>query len=85
VDRAIRAFSERFTNGLSGPRRTRAQRDHFAAVLLFQLERFFQSVGVGLIDLETQIGFLDPLAGCIRPELRVADGNLLDRDDNFMF
>ncbi len=62
VNRAVRAFGQRFADGLRGALRTGAQHDHFAAVLFFQLQRLFERVGVRLIDLEAQVGFLDPLA-----------------------
>ena len=83
VNRAVGALGERFADGLRGPGGPGAQRDHLAAVLLFQLQRFFERVGVGLIDLVVQIGFLNPPAGRIYAELRVADGDLLNRNDDF--
>ena len=38
-------------------RGTGAERDHFAAVLFFQLQRLFERVGIGLVDLEAQVVF----------------------------
>ena len=83
VNRAVRALGQRFANGLRGARRTGAQHHHFSAMLFFQLKRLFESVSIRLVDLEAQIGFLDPSPVRIHAQLRVADRNLLDRDDNF--
>ncbi len=66
VDGAVGAFGQRLADGLRGARRAGAQRDDFAAVLLLQLQRLFERVGVGLVDLVGEIGFLDPFAGGVR-------------------
>ena len=83
VDGAVGAFGQRFADGLRGARRAGAEGDHFAAVLLLELQGFFQGVGVRLVDLVGEIGFLDPLAGGGDAQLRIARGNLLDGNDNF--
>ena len=62
VDGAVGAFGQRFANGLGGARGAGAQGDDFAAVLFLELQRGFQRVGVRLVDLEGEVGFLDPLA-----------------------
>ena len=63
--------------------RAGAQRHHFAAVLLLELQAGFQRVSVRLVDLVAEIGFLDPLARGGDPQLRIARGNLLDGNDDF--
>jgi hypothetical protein len=80
---AVGTLSERFANGLSGARGTGAQRDHLATVFFLELQRFFERVGVRLVDLEAQVGFLDPASGGFHAELRVADGDLLNRNNYF--
>ena len=55
-----------------------AERHDFAAVLFLQLQRLFQRVGVRLVDLVAEIDFLDPFAGGVDAQLRVARGHLLD-------
>ena len=47
----------------AGALRAGAQHDHFAAVLFLQEQRFFQRVGVRLVDLEAKVLFFDPLTG----------------------
>ena len=51
VDGAVGALGQRFADGLRGARRSGAQRHHFAAVLLLQLQARFERVGVRLVDL----------------------------------
>ena len=52
---AVGAFGERFANGLRGARRSRAQRDHFSTVFLFELQRRLERIGIGLVDFKTKI------------------------------
>ena len=66
----------------AGALRAGAQHDHLAAVLFLELQRRFQRVGVRLVDLVSQVGFLDPLARGGDAQLRIARGNLLDGDDD---
>ena len=79
MDSAVGALGEGFANGLRHARGTGADHDHFAAVLLAQLQGFFESVGVGLVDLEAQVVFVDPGSGGVHAQRRIAEGNLLDR------
>ena len=61
MDGAVGALGQRFANGLGGARRSGAQRDDFAAVLFLQLQSLFERIGVRLVDLVGEVGFLDPL------------------------
>ena len=61
MDGAVGALGERFANGLRGARRSGAQRDDFAAVLLLQLQTGLQRICVRLVDLVGEIGILNPL------------------------
>ena len=79
---AVGALGQRLANGLGGARRSAAQNHHLAAVLLFELETFFQRVGVGLIDLVAQLVLGDPEPGRVDPQGRVTRGNLLDGHHN---
>ena len=56
-------------------------RDHFAAVLFLQAQRFFERVAVRLVHFEADVGFFDPVAG--DRKRRVFGGNLFDTDDDF--
>ncbi len=49
----------------------------------FKLQRFFERVGVGLVDFEAEIVLLNPAAAGVDAELRVARGDLLDGDQDF--
>ena len=57
--RASRMVCER----ASGPG---AKHHHLAAVLFFQLQPFFERIGIGLVDFEAEIGFFDPAAALNR-------------------
>ena len=50
-------------------------------MFFFELECFFERIGVWLIDLEAEIGFFDPGGGSA--QLRVAQRDLLQCDNNF--
>jgi phosphoribosylaminoimidazole-succinocarboxamide synthase len=52
-------------------------------MLFFQLQRLFERIGIRFVDFKSEIGFLDPLSRGVYMELRVAEGNLLDRDKPF--
>ena len=83
VDGAIGALGERFANGLRGTRGSGAERHDLAAVLFLQLQGFFEGIGIGLVDFEAQVVFLDPMPAGVDSQLGVAHGNLLDSDDDF--
>ncbi len=83
MDGAVGAFGQRLADGLGGAGGSGAQGDHLSAVLFFQLQGFFQGIGVRLIDLVGNVAFLDPLARGCDFKLRIASGNLLDRNDYF--
>ena len=72
VNGPVSALGQRFANGLPGALRPGAQDHHLAAVLFFQLKGFFKRVGVGLVDLEAEAGFVDPRAGSSDAQLRIA-------------
>ncbi len=60
VNRAIGSLGQRFANGLLRPRGAQTQHYYLAAVFFLELKRFFQGVRIGLVDLETQVGFFNP-------------------------
>ena len=82
VDGAIGAFGEGFANGLGGALGSGAQHHHLAPVFFFQLEAFFQGISIGLVDLVTEIGILNPGARWRDAQLRVAGRDLLDTNDD---
>src|ERR1700736_361252 len=79
----VRTFGQRLTNSLRSARGPGAQGNHFARMLLFQLQSFFERVSVRLVHLETDIVLFTPAPACIDVELRIAYGDLLDGTDNF--
>ena len=83
LDGAICAFGEGFANGGAGALGSGAENDDFAAVLLLQLQGFFEGVGVRLVHGELEVGFFDPFAGAGDANLSIALGDLFDADDNF--
>ncbi len=83
VDGAVGALGEGFADGLADALRAGGEDDDFAAVLLFQLQGFFEGVGVGLVEGELKIGFFNPLSGGVDAELGIAIGDLLDGYDDF--
>ncbi len=83
MDRAIGALGESLADGLRRALGTGAERDHFSAVLLLELQACFERVGVRLIDFEAEIVFLNPGAGAVDAERRIPGRSLLDRNNNF--
>ena len=59
--------------------------DDFAvgAGLLFELQGFFEGVGVGLVHGVLDVGFFNPFAGGVDADWGVAVGNLFDGYDDF--
>ncbi len=47
-------------------------------MLLPELERLFEGVGVRLVHGVLQVGFFNPFAGGVDADLRIAFGDLLD-------
>ncbi len=80
VNGAIGAFGQGFLDGLLHALGTHGKGDDFAAVFFFQAEGFFESVAIGLIHFETDVGFLDPVSG--NGEWGVFCGDLFDADDD---
>jgi hypothetical protein len=78
VDGAVGALGQRLADGRSHALWPRAQHDHLAAVLFFELQRLFEGIGVRLVHRELQIGFVNPLAVGCNAHRRIALGNLLD-------
>src|SRR5207248_9407867 len=72
-------FRSRLANRLRRPPRSRAQCDHFTAVLLLQLQSGFQRIGVRLVDFEAEVVFLNPGSRAVNAQQRVAGRGLLDR------
>ena len=81
VNSAVGALGQGFLDGLLHALRAHGERDHFPAVFFLQAQRFFERVTVRLVHLESDIGFLDPVAG--DGQRSVFGGNLLDAHDNF--
>ncbi len=52
-------------------------------MFFFELQGGLEGVGVGLVNFELEAGFVDPMAGGGDAEGRVAQRNLLNRDNNF--
>ena len=75
--RAVGALRQRLANGLPGARGTGAQGDHFAAVLLLELQRLFERVGVRLVDLLGQVVFRIQRARGMRLQLGSREGTCL--------
>ena len=61
VDGAVGALGERLAQGGGDAFRAGAEDDHLAAVLLLELQRLFEGVGVGLVDGVGEVVFVDPL------------------------
>ena len=83
VDGAVRALGQGFADGGADALRSGGEDDDFAAVLLLELQGFFEGVGVGLVQRVLQAGFFNPLAGGVDADLRIALRDLLDGDDDF--
>ena len=83
VDGAVGALGQSFAKGCADALRAGADDDDFAAMLLLEPQRFFEGVGVGLVQGELEIGFVDPSAGGVDAERRIALGDLFDGDDDF--
>jgi hypothetical protein len=82
VDGAVGALGESLAQRRSDALGPQADDDDLAAILLLQLERFFEGVGVGLVDGVGQIVFVDPLSAWREGDLGVALGNLFNRCDD---
>jgi hypothetical protein len=83
VDGAVCALGQGFADGLADALGAGADDDDFAAVLLLELQGFFEGVGVGLVEGELQVGFVDPLGRSVDADLRIAFGDLFDGYDDF--
>jgi hypothetical protein len=53
------------------------EHDDFAAVLLLELKRFFEGVGVGLVQRVLQVRLFNPFAGGVDADLRSRSGTCL--------
>jgi hypothetical protein len=83
VDGAIGAAGQRLANDLGHARRTGRADDHFALMLLFQPQRLFERVGVGLVHLEAGVLLANPGLVVGQAGLPVAGRYLFDADGNF--
>ena len=83
VDAAVGALGEGLADGWSDPLGSGGEDDDFAAVLFLELKGFFQGVGVGFVEGELEVGLLNPLAGRVDADRRIAVGNLFDGNDDF--
>ncbi len=81
MDGAIRALGQGFAQNLLGARRTGCNDHHFAAVLLFLAQRFFEREGVRLVDFVGNV-FADPGAGLVQLERRIFLRHLFHADQN---
>src|SRR4030095_2410546 len=79
---SICALGQCLADGLSRASRTRTEGNYFSSALLLQLQRFFERVSVRLVDFVAQVRTLNPLAGWVDAQLRVARGHLFDGDNN---
>jgi hypothetical protein len=79
----VRALGQRLTNRRSHALRPGADYNHLAAMLLFLLQRLFESVCIRLVHRVVQIGFFNPLTRGVDPHLRVPLWHLFDCDNNF--
>ena len=52
-------------------------------MFFFELQGRLERIGVGLVNFEFEAGFVDPITGGGDAERRVAQRNLLNRDNNF--
>ncbi len=78
VDGAVGALGQGFADGGTNALGAGADDDDFAAVLLLELEGFLEGVSVRLVHGVLKVGFLDPFAGGVDADLRIALGDLLD-------
>ena len=76
-------FGQSFLDGLLRAVRAHGDGHHFAAMLFFQAQRFFQREAVGLVGFKADVGFADPCAAFDNGERRILRGNLFDADSNF--
>ena len=83
VDGAIGALGQRFANRGADALRAGAEHDDFAAVLLLELQRLFERVGIRLVHGELDVGLFNPFAGGVDAHLRIALRDLFDGDDDF--
>jgi hypothetical protein len=83
VDGTVGTFGKGFADGLADALGTGGEDNDFAAVLLFELKSFFKGVGVGLVEGELEVGFVDPLGRRVDADLGVAFGDLFDGYDDF--
>ena len=83
LDRAVGSFGEGFADGGSGALGASGEDYDFAAVFLFELEGFFEGVGIGLVHGELDVRLFDRFAGAGDANLGIAIRNLFDADDDF--
>ena len=83
VNGAVCALGKSFADGGADALGPCAEHDDFAAVLLPELQRFFQCVGVRLVHGVLQVGLFDPFSGAVDADLRIALGDLFDGYDDF--
>ena len=85
VDGAIGALGQGLANGGAHALRAGGEDDHFAAVLLLELQAFFKGVGVRFVHGELDVGFFNPFPGAVDAHLRIALRDLLDGYDDLHF
>src|SRR6516165_9662199 len=80
VNTPVRALRQCLFDGLFHTLRSEGQSDHFPAVLFLKAEGLLQSVAIGLVHLEADVRFLDPVSG--NRQRRIFCRHLLDAHDN---
>jgi hypothetical protein len=85
VDGAIGPARQRLAQHLRGARRAGRADDDLAAVLLLEAQRFFERVGVRLVQLEAGVLVADPRARVVDAQLPLAGDNLFDAHGDFHF
>jgi hypothetical protein len=85
VDGAVGALGQGLLDGLLGALGAEGNDDDLAAMLLLEPKRLLERVAVGLVHLETDVGFANPALMFADGQGSVASGNLFDANSDFQF
>jgi hypothetical protein len=83
MDGAVGAAGEGFADHLRGAGRAGRADDDLSGVLLLEPQRFFQRIGVGLVQLEAGVLVADPGLLIVDAQLPLARHDLFDADGDF--
>ena len=83
MDGPVRALGQSFADGRAHALRAGAHDNHFAAVLLLELQRLFKRIGVWLVHRVLQLTLFNPFAGSGDVNRGVAVWNLFDSNNDF--